>query len=294
MDLKLKKRSRPDRGRSLSGWKLEPGSEAGPGLTALELLGGGVRYEAYLAHDASRQCLVVAKMLRPAAVNPVSIQGLRREFELLRSLNHPVLVRGFDARLDGGRPLITLEHLDGPRLSTLIRRFGPLPVDQLLPLALQLCSVLHYLHGQGVLHLDVKPKNVIMTGPPRLIDLSVAQSVAAAARLDRPAGTAGYMSPEQQSPAGPVAVGPGSDMWGLGATLLEAATGVPAGEAAPAGLLKGLPPLLTDALGRCLAGDPDLRPRPAELAARLEPLVDALPRRFPLTPPRPGMPARRR
>ena len=78
---------------------------------------------------------------------------------------------------DGPRPHLVLEHLEGPRLSQLLRKHGALPMEQLLPLALELASALHYLAGQDVVHLDVKPSNVIMGAPARLIDLSVTRDL---------------------------------------------------------------------------------------------------------------------
>src|ERR671914_292309 len=84
--------------------------------------------------------------------------------------------RSFGAQLGGERPHLVLEHIEGPRLSTLMRRYG-MSLEQLLPLALNLCSVLHYLAHAGVVHLDVKPSNVIMGGEPRLIDLSIARTL---------------------------------------------------------------------------------------------------------------------
>ena len=92
-----------------------------------------------------------------------------------------------------------LEHLDGPRLSTLARRYRVI-VEQLLPLALELCSALHYMHGKGLLHLDVKPRNVVMSGRPRLIDLSVAAPVDAVTSFTRPVGTDAYMAPGAMRP----------------------------------------------------------------------------------------------
>src|ERR687894_1338355 len=159
-------------------WGLEEGDEVGPGRHALQRLGGGHRYEAYLAFDERLHAVVVVKLIRPHLVDDDhTLSGLRAEAEMLERLSHPVILRAFDAILEGPRPHLTLEHLEGPRLSTLVRRYGKLPVEQLVPLALQLCSALHYLSEEEIVHLDVKPANTIMSGPPRLIDLSVAMTL---------------------------------------------------------------------------------------------------------------------
>jgi serine/threonine protein kinase len=295
--MKLMLRQRPQVGNEApDSWNLQAGSEIRPGLVAQELLGGGNRYEAYLAHDEFRMCLVVAKVIRPSrAGEERSIRAMAREFGILRQLDHPVIARGFDVFLDGPRPHITLEHLEGPRLSTLLRRYGPLPMDQLLPLTLQLGAALQYLHHCGVVHLDVKPKNIIMSGPPRVIDLSVADTFEAAAGLTVPTGTDGYMSPEQHDPSGPVSIGPASDSWGLGATLFEAAQGyLPSagleaeGARRRSGRRTPVPQVWDEAVGRCFSNDPAERPSPRQLMGLLEPMAAVLPTRFPLSPPRPG------
>jgi len=124
-----------------SSWNLVEGDEIVPGLTTMRLLGGGTSYEAYLAFDEHRFSPVVVKVVRPDAVADAgTLRGLEREVEALSRLNHPVIVRGFHAVLSGPRPLVVLEHLDGPRLSSLIRRHGALPFQQLLPLAIELCQ----------------------------------------------------------------------------------------------------------------------------------------------------------
>lgn len=270
-------------------WRLDAGAELVPGRVAVRLLGGGERYETYLAWDEKLLSLVVVKVLRPNLVErPRALRGLAAEAALLERLRHPVIVRSFDAVLEGPRPHLVLEHLEGPRLSTLIRRYGPLEPDQLLPLGLQLASAIHYLAGEGVVHLDVKPSNVIMGAPARLIDLSVARPLAELTEGRGRIGTDAYMSPEQCDPAARGPVTPAADVWGVGATLHHAASGAvpfprgaeddrfPQLHADPAPLPDSLVPELRTLLEACLAPDPAARPSPAELAAELEPLVDSL------------------
>ena len=192
----------------------------------MKLLGGGNAYEAYLAFDEITYAPVVVKVLRPDQVSDESsLRGLRREVATLTEVNHPVVVRQLRHVLEGERPHVVLEHIDGPRLSSLIRRYGPLPEQQYLPLGIEIASALHYFRYAGVVHLDIKPSNIIMGAPARLIDLSVARSQALAERLDHVVGTDFYLAPEQADPGVAGVPGPASDVWGLGATLFEAIAG---------------------------------------------------------------------
>jgi serine/threonine protein kinase len=230
-------------------------------------------------------------VLRPERVADESaVHGLRGEAEVLASLNHPTIARLLRSAIDEQRPHIVLEFVDGPRLSTLIRRFGPLETEQAAPLAVEVASALHYLHGRDVVHLDVKPKNLIMGAPPRLIDLSIARSFEAAADLSIPVGTDAYMAPEQCTPA-PGRVGPAADIWGLGVTLYEAVVGEPAfgpgspedGATAeerfpqltrrPAPMPRRVPAELVEAVEGALAVEPGDRPTARELAMTVEPLL---------------------
>lgn len=275
-----------------SSWALAEGDEIAPGRTAVTRLGGGHRYEVYLAFDGRLRALVVAKLVRPDQVGTEGAQrALANEQRLLDRLAHPMLLRSFGAELDGDRPQLLLEHIEGPRLSTLIRRFGVI-LEQLLPLALDLASVLHYLRGEGVVHLDVKPTNVIMAGTPRLIDLSVARTVEQLGEITRPVGTDAYMAPEQCDPALFDQLGPATDVWGLGATLYEAATRRrpfpgkasehPQLRSGPEPIAEKVPPRLVELILACLERRPQDRPAPDQLGDALEPLVAALP------PPRIG------
>lgn len=282
------------------GWGFEEGAEIQPGRHALKLLGGGRRYEAYLAFDESLLTTVVVKILRPSrARDRRSLDGLAGEMNALRALNHPVIARAFGGALEGERPHICLEFLEGPRLSTLVRKFGSLPLEQLIPLGLQLSSALHYMHGSGMVHLDVKPKNIIMGAPPRLIDLSIARSFDEARALDVQVGTDAYMAPEQCTPL-PGRVGSAADIWALGATLQEAVSGRqpfltdphdrhPQLHRSPRPLAPDVPKELAELIGSCLRPDPSERPTAREITDRLEPLAAALPRRIVLSRLKPKM-----
>jgi len=196
-------------------------------------------------------------------------------------------VRAFDAVLDGERPHLVLEYLDGPRLSTLLRRYGVV-VEQLLPLVLELCSALHYMHARGYLHLDVKPRNIVMSARPRLIDLSIATTVVAARASRYAVGTDAYMAPEQCVPARFTELGPPADIWGLGATMYEALARKqaftssarerhPQLRSRPDPLPDDVPSELADAVLVCLEPHPSDRPSATELAALVEPWSAALP-----------------
>jgi serine/threonine protein kinase len=229
----------------------------------------------------------VAKVLRPdQAGRPEARAALADEAALLAELAHPLLLRSFGVEPDGARPHVVLEHIEGPRLSTLIRRHG-LALEQLLPLGLDVARVLRYLAGEDVVHLDVKPSNIIMAGRPRLIDLSVARRTRMLGTLDAPVGTDPYMAPEQCEVARFAALGPATDVWGLGATLFEGLAGqppfAPDGERFPQ--LRARPgPLPSQAPGglaalvlACLAPEPADRPLLAEVDEGLQAVVERLP-----------------
>ncbi len=279
-----------------STWNFAEGDEIAPGRYAVELLGGGQRYEAYLAWDDDLLALVTVKILRPRLVSEAGpLRGLAGEARMLAATNHPAIVRAFDAVLGGPRPHLVLEYLDGPRLSTLVRRHG-MVVEQLLPLALELTSALHYLSTRKIVHLDVKPRNIIMAPSPRLIDLSVAVSFHEVSRLETPTGTDAYMAPEQCVPARFTEIGPESDVWGFGVTLFEALArrlpfpqpskdpSAPVGDRYPQvvrdphPLPDSVPAPLAEVVSACLAKLPQDRPSAEELHRTLEPWVAELPK----------------
>lgn len=273
---------------SLTSWDFVEGDPITAELTAVRRLGGGSAYEAYLAFDEITYAPVVVKIVRPDQVEDEhSLRGLAREVDALATINHPVVVRGLRHVLSGERPHVVLEQIDGPRLSTLVRRYGPLQEQQYLPLAIEVASALHYLAHLGWVHLDVKPSNVIMGAPARLIDLSVARPVADAARTVR-IGTDAYMSPEQADPDRFGAPSTASDVWGLCATLFDGVAGYRAFDRAhddelpqtyddPYQLPDGVPPEVSKVLYAGLDRDPANRPLPREIAEALEPVLDRQP-----------------
>lgn len=281
-------------------WEFGEGEEIAPGRVALKPLGGGNRYEVYLVWDESLFALAVAKLLRPdQAEDEKALRDLGREVEVLESLAHPTLVRCFDAVPGGPHPHLLIEHLEGPSLRRLIKRDGALPLAQLIPLAAHVAGALQYMAQAGYVHLDVKPDNIIMGLPPRLIDLSIARTIERAAKTAGPIGTDPYMPPEQcvEDPAGP-RIGPAADAWGLGATLFHAISGekpFPSGSGnegverfpqlneSPGELPAQTPDALRDLIGELLDPDPERRPSCADVVGRLEPLTAELPRKIKLT-----------
>jgi eukaryotic-like serine/threonine-protein kinase len=282
-------------------WEFQEGDPIGRELTVLRRLGGGSDFDVYLVWDERRLTIMVAKLLRPHLIEDEdALRHLRREAKALESLSHPVLLRSFDAVFEGPHPRLLLEHLEGWTLRRVISGGGPLPLGQLLPLALHVTAALHYLAVEGWVHLDVKPANIVMGIPPRLIDLSVARPLDEAARLRTPLGTDAYMAPEQCDPQRfETSVGSPADVWGLGATLHHAVSGdvpfarapedrdsqdldvrFPQLHAEPQPLPRRTPHELSELIAAAMEPDPRQRPSAAELAVKLEPLVDELPRRM--------------
>lgn len=281
-------------------WGFREGDEIAPGRVVLKTIGGGNRYEVCLVWDESLFSLGVAKLLRPnQAGDEKALRDLAREVEVLESLAHPVLVRSFGAVLDLPHPHVLIEHLEGPSLRRLIRRDGALGLEQVLPLAVHVAGALQYMANSGYVHLDVKPDNIVMGVPPRLIDLSIARTLERAEKTEGPIGTDPYMPPEQcVGESAGARIGPPADAWGLGATLFHAISGekpFPAGsgdegperfpqlDLEPRDLPGQVPEALRTLLAELLDRDPARRPSCGQVVERLEPLLAELPRRISLT-----------
>lgn len=200
-----------------------PEQELAPGVTVLGLLHEGRRINVYDAWSTDRGCRVVAKALRPDHLeDPRGARQLRAEGRVLKTLNHPHIVRWYET-IREPTPVLILETISGSTLSALLDEHERLPIGDVLHLGLHLTSAVGYLHRQGWLHLDLKPSNVVAeAGRAKLIDLSLARRPGRGAAG---AGTRGYLAPEQ---ALGQRLGPAADVWGIGGLLYESILGEPA------------------------------------------------------------------
>jgi serine/threonine protein kinase len=272
-------------------WNFPEGAEISDGRRVLEALGGGGRYEVFLIFDDAIGAEAVAKVLRPDRVDDArAINALRREAMLVERLEHPVLVRGLGSVLNGPHPHLALEYVNGANLKDVLEAEATLPVGEALDLAVDLLAAAEHLALHDVVHLDIKPSNIVMTDPPRLIDLGAARSFEELVARRTPIGTAAYMAPEQCDP-GSTPVGPPADVWGVGTTLYHALTGNrPFSKAGPRGsepaeryrqlverprpIPDYVPEPVARELLRMLDRDPAARPDAAAAAEALDALAD--------------------
>jgi len=242
------------------------GAEVLPGYRVEALLSRGGRVDTYDVTSVERDCRAVVKVVRPDRLGEEHVRAaVRTEGELVTTLAHPHLVRGYEV-VAAPRPAVVTETLPGATLAALIddRLLGV--VDAAL-LGRQLVSVLGYLHRHGWVHLDVKPDNVVVQeGRAVLIDLGLATRPGP---IERAMGTDGYAAPEQDTGG---VVSPATDVWGLGATLVECVTGHAPGRSAD---LSGVPAGLRSLVGTCLRPDPADRPTLDQLRGQLDALVEA-------------------
>lgn len=258
---------------------LGPGRELVPGVRVVGHLHRSRVLDVYDAWCERRACRVVAKTLRPDRLRDRrAARALVREGLLLRRLSHPNIVRAYEVA-DGPRPVAVLECIGGETLAHMIGRHGGrrLGEREVGHLGLHLVAALHYLHGEGVLHLDLKPSNVVAeAGRAKVLDLSIAR---APGRVPAGRGTWCNMAPEQARGG---EVGPAADVWGAGTVLYEALAGVGpfaddddleypqlAVRAEPLRAHRRVSPPLACVVDACLEPDPGGRPSLDELRGTL-------------------------
>jgi eukaryotic-like serine/threonine-protein kinase len=180
-------------------------------------LGGGGIADVFEACDLRLRRLVALKRCRTTRRR----QRLLEEAEVLAGLSHPGLLRLYDIGFEGERPFLVLQLASGGTLRDRLE-VGPMAPDRVAEIGATVAAVLSYVHGQGIVHRDVKPENLLFDdeGECYLADFGIARTG------DRPApdflGTSGYLAPEQ---VGYGEIGPAADVYSLGLVLLECMTG---------------------------------------------------------------------
>jgi serine/threonine protein kinase len=235
-----------------------------PGYRVIEHVSRTRRYDTYEVWSEQRACSCVAKTLRPDRRHHRRVrEALVAEGRRLVALAHPHIVRGYEVVTDPD-PVLIMETLDGETVAHLVDRHPDgLPAGEVAWLGIHLASALRYLHGQGLLHLDVKGANVVADGGrAKLLDLSLARPPG---RYEAGLGTWCYLSPEQDAGE---ELGAPADVWGLGMTLYEAATGDEV-EGRPPSARGRTADALAAAIDACLETEPAARPGLDELMHHL-------------------------
>lgn len=231
------------------------------------------------------------KILPVHKSTPEAIANFNREIRTQAKLDHPNLVRAYDAGQDGSVHYLVTEFVPGTDLRRLIRSDGPLTMQQAASVIMQAARGLHHAHQSDLIHRDVKPGNILVTpeGVAKVSDLGLAGFINegdADPRAGKIVGTADYLSPEQIR--NPHEVSNVSDVYSLGCTLYYAITGkVPFPGGTPNSKAqrhlaetpwhpKRFNPDITEEFVEVIADmmekDPAARiPSAAEVAARLEP-----------------------
>jgi len=203
-------------------------------------LGAGGMGEVYRARDSKLGRDVALKVLPQAFARDADrMARFQREAKVLASLNHPNIASIYGLEDSGSTHALVMELVEGPTLADRIRQ-GPIPVEEALKIAKQICEALEYAHERGIVHRDLKPANVKVTaddavkvldfglakaleGDAASFDISTSPTISRLATMQGVLlGTAAYMSPEQ---AKGKTVDRRADIWAFGCVLYEMLTG---------------------------------------------------------------------
>ncbi|MGC9398148.1 MAG: serine/threonine-protein kinase [Anaerolineae bacterium] len=200
-----------------------------------DILGQGGMGAVYRAEDRRLNVEVAIKEMIPQPnLDPQSLSGLRQQFRqeamVLARLSHPALVNVTDFFEEQGNAYLVMNFVAGEHLADLIQREGAQPPDRVLRWATELLEALAYCHGQGVLHRDIKPLNIVIRADdhPVLVDFGLVKlwdpQSPHTRTVIRGLGSPEYAPPEQYS-VQHEHTDPRSDLYSLAATLYHALTG---------------------------------------------------------------------
>jgi eukaryotic-like serine/threonine-protein kinase len=239
-------------------------------------LGSGGMATVYLANDVKHDRKVAVKVLKPELAAALGPDRFPREIRIVAQLQHPHVLPLHDSGEAEGFLFYVMPFVDGESLRSRLQREGPLPVGDVVRILREVVDALAYAHSQGIMHRDMKPDNVMLSGRHAMVmDFGVAKAVRDAGgekltTVGVAVGTPQYMSPEQAT--GEEHIDQRSDIYAVGILGYELLTGsVPfAGKSAQAVLSAHVmetpahiaerraatPPALADVLMRCLEKNP--------------------------------------
>lgn len=197
----------------------------------LSELGRGTSGVVYKARDPKLDRLVAMKILRPelASLEESGVelkQRFHQEAVAAGRLTHPAIVAVHDVGEAEGRPFLVMEYIEGGTLADLLVGGRPLPLAEAAGIVAQVCGALDYAHRHGVVHRDIKPRNILVgqLGVTKVTDFGTARILGANhTQTGTMLGTPAYMSPEMVRGQ---AVDPRSDLFSVGVVLYETLTGV--------------------------------------------------------------------
>jgi eukaryotic-like serine/threonine-protein kinase len=193
-----------------------------------EAVGHGGMSSVYRGHDRLLERTVALKVLHAHFGDDAEyVERFRREARAVAQLSHPHIVTVIDRGSADGHQFIVFEYVEGENLKQLVERIGPMPVDRVLELGIQIAEALAFAHAHDLVHRDVKPQNVLIdsAGDAKVTDFGIARSLDVERGVTQTGtvmGTSNYLSPEQ---AAGKPVTQATDVYSLGVVLYELLTG---------------------------------------------------------------------
>lgn len=214
---------------------LKPGDMIGSRYTVERIIGRGGMGTVYLANDMELGERVAIKTLRSEHLtsDQTAIERFRNEIRLARRIAHRNIVRTHDFGKADGVSFVTMEFVEGSTLRAVLDQRGHLGAPATLAIAKQLAEALKSAHGEGIVHRDIKPQNLLLDagGTLKVMDFGVARLASRTSTLTQVGmvvGTPAYMAPEQLLDE---EVDGRSDLYSVGVVLYECLTGRPPYEA---------------------------------------------------------------